>query len=131
MCIQAKLCPNISIVLCDDIYVKIKKSGKVLCRFSFNTAFIEANNKLKFRRQRVDPDSVRVNKAFSDNFEIIMYFSDICDKCTNQTPVEEYCQNCIKFSRKSCENWTKISSIMDVGLVFECRSRWSQNLVTE
>ncbi|MDR3549530.1 MAG: hypothetical protein P4M11_14900 [Candidatus Pacebacteria bacterium] len=42
--VQAKVCPNISIVICDDIYVKIYSGGthnRLLCRFSMNTAFVD------------------------------------------------------------------------------------------
>jgi len=44
---EIKICPNISIVLSDDIYIKVLTEGKIkfclLCRFSFNTAFVDKN----------------------------------------------------------------------------------------
>ncbi len=71
VCTQAKVCPNISILMCDDMYVKIKR-GKLLCRFSFNIAFIGANNKLRFSKKDMDPDAVQLDKSFPDDFEVIV-----------------------------------------------------------
>ena len=73
LCTQAKVCPNISILMCDDVYVKINR-GKLLCRFSLNTAFIGPSNKLKFTKKDMDPDSVKLDKSFPDDFEVIVCF---------------------------------------------------------
>jgi len=73
LCTQGKVCPNISIILTDDIYVKINV-GKNLCRYSFNTAFIGPKNKLKFSKKEMDPDAVQKDKNFPEDFEIIAFF---------------------------------------------------------
>ncbi|MDR3549531.1 MAG: hypothetical protein P4M11_14905 [Candidatus Pacebacteria bacterium] len=43
-----------------------------------------------------------------------MYFSDMCEKCTNQTAPEDYCHNCLSVAKKAFANWIKISVIMNV-----------------
>jgi len=47
-----------------------------------------------------------------------MYFSDVCEKCNNQIPVQNYCQNCMSISKKAYSNWAKINIILDVFYLF-------------
>jgi hypothetical protein len=37
------------------------------------------SSELKFKKEDVDPDSVKVNKAFSENFEIIVSYNRTVD----------------------------------------------------
>jgi hypothetical protein len=56
--------------LCGDVQFRLvnAKSKKMICRFAMNTSFISVNNKYKFDKKGVEPDSILKNKKFSNDF---------------------------------------------------------------
>jgi hypothetical protein len=105
------------IALCGDIFFKLinAKNDKLICRFAINTAFIK-ENKYEFRKETVDPDSVRKSKKFSNDFSITLHFSDTCHLCDSGTPLDKLCEKCLNLMKnkfKVYNEWREIHEILE------------------
>lgn len=69
--------------------LKIKK----LCRFTFNTAFIENSMELHFSKSQLDPDIFKNSKKVHDTFEIILNFKQFC-QCKVSMDFKDRCNKC-------------------------------------
>ena len=83
--------------LCGDIFFRIinKKNSQLICRFAINTSFVPANNIYELTKSTVDPDSIKKNKKFDNNFSVQLMFEDVCKECTPQMPINGICKQCI------------------------------------
>lgn len=84
----------------------------MMFRFAFNTAFIPKDGVLDLFLNDLDPDSVRSNKLFPQNFMIQVKFLNQNCECTADTTFEEKCTFCMMDLQWERENWEKIYAIM-------------------
>ena len=109
---------NSEIMLCGDIDCFLHHWGRLkikkICRFSFNTAFIEPGQTLVLKKQELDPDNFKGNKKVSDEFSVILDFEDRKCNCTSVLSVNQRCQDCIEMMMKwnECEKWMEIQRIL-------------------
>jgi|DEB0MinimDraft_12_1074336.scaffolds.fasta_scaffold43206_1 hypothetical protein len=71
------------IMLYGDIMVQFKSVGSInqsnLFRITFNTAFVESENKLKLSRWNISPENLHKDfTKFEADFNVIMDFEDYC-----------------------------------------------------
>lgn len=66
-------------------------------------------------KQEVDPDKIRRNKKYSNDFKVEVHFKDACLKCKSSRPPEELCINCInKMKDTDFLFWITIQKILGV-----------------
>ena len=72
---------NFRFQVCGDVTIKIYnkrrlQSGKSLCRVSFNTAFIDAEEEvISFKLKDIDPDNLINNPKIPRNFEVLIQYN--------------------------------------------------------
>lgn len=109
---------NSEILLCGDIDCFLHHWGRLkmkkICRFSFNTAFIEPGHILELRKRELDPDNFKENKKVSDDFCITLDFEERKCNCNNILSVFERCQDCKEIMTKwnEFEKWAEIQMIL-------------------
>ena len=112
-----KICPDVSIILIGDVtmhlYHNATYSDTFLCRWSFNTSFVEMNT-LTLTVDDVDPDRTRVDKRFNKpHFKIQVFFDDYCSMCSPSLGMCEKCQ--LKFPGEY-QAWHEMEKILDVSV---------------
>jgi phosphatidylinositol-3,4,5-trisphosphate 3-phosphatase/dual-specificity protein phosphatase PTEN len=85
---------------------------KMICRFSFNTAFITQNNELAFKKYELDPDNFKNSRKVSENFEIFVQFQRSCP-CSPQLELMDRCAFCQTYLKRSEKmKWDEIHTII-------------------
>lgn len=86
----------------------------IICRLSFNTAFIPASNTLTFYKNTVSPDSVKKDNRFSDEFQIKFIFEEYCKQCNKpwSQGLDEFCDKCKKILAEELTNWRSMQIIL-------------------
>ena len=85
---------------------------KMICRFSFNTAFIPDNNEIVFRKDELDPDNFKNSKKVSENFIIIILFQRSCE-CNAGLEFESRCAFCQTYLKRNERfKWDEIHTII-------------------
>jgi len=100
-----------------DFLCKIYNSGmfkdKRICRFSFNTAFIDEDCGLVLKKTELDPHKFKFCRNTSESFALTLRFEQRC-KCKPTMNIQERC--CICKSLEDSEQvwvWERISKILD------------------
>ena len=89
--------------------LKIKK----ICRFSFNTAFVEPGSCLELKKDQLDPDCFKKNRRVDDEFMIEVSFDSRKCRCNSRMAVEERCLDCKRVIRgDEEEKWNEIQRIL-------------------
>ncbi|CAG9311337.1 unnamed protein product [Blepharisma stoltei] len=99
-----------------DILCRISHWGaiklKTVCRFSFNTGFIEPNCILRLSKAEIDPFKLARSKKISDYFTIELTFKEVCS-CTPDMALHDRCQQCIsKLDPQEIAKWRNIKKIL-------------------
>lgn len=88
--------------------LKIKK----ICRFSFNTAFIDKGNQIVFEKEQLDPDNFRNNRKVSSEFKIVLETTNVCN-CTSFMLLQDRCNLCrLKTEPIEAAKWNDIHNIL-------------------
>lgn len=69
---------------------------------------------LRFCKNKLDPDSVAKDSKYRQDFCVELYFEDTCDKCSVDTPLEDYCAKCSEFAAIEAKNWTGMMNTLKV-----------------
>jgi phosphatidylinositol-3,4,5-trisphosphate 3-phosphatase/dual-specificity protein phosphatase PTEN len=109
---------NFELTVSGDATLKIYNNGmlssKKLGRISFNTAFLELDEKiLLFKLHEIDPDNLVKNKKIPRDFEIHVKFGRVCD-CQNRELPINLCNNCTTLLMEELSDWKEIHIILDV-----------------
>lgn len=109
--------PDQGVLVCGDLYFKLinAKNKDLICRFAMNTAFIPSDtNVYSFDKRSVDPDSIIKNKKFDHNFQINLYFSDVCrSECKPSKPLCQLCNDCKIAMDDEFKEWMVITNIVE------------------
>ena len=85
---------------------------KMICRFSFNTAFIPDNNEIVFRKDELDPDNFKNSRKVSDGFCIVVLFQRSCE-CSAGLEFEARCAFCQTYLKRNERfKWDEIHTII-------------------
>ena len=88
-----------------------KFKNKKICRFTFNTAFIEGNE-VRILKNEVDPDKFVKKKNVHQDFAVCLKFEKICE-CS---PEFEFNQRCVKckclLDEGEVDKWFRIKEII-------------------
>jgi len=96
------------LIICGDIFVKIcnAKNQELICRFAFNTAFIERGTaKLILGKSNVDPDRIQKSSRYHPDFAVELWLDDACHCCDPKRPLKDLCQNCRQIMASEIEEW--------------------------
>jgi phosphatidylinositol-3,4,5-trisphosphate 3-phosphatase/dual-specificity protein phosphatase PTEN len=69
-----------------------------ICRFTFNTAFVDDSLEVQFNKRALDPDSFRKSRDVDEDFCVFLRFSKVC-QCSSHMSLAERCESC-----ESCSN---------------------------
>lgn len=90
----------------------VMKINKI-CRFTFNTAFVNQNHELVLGKNELDPDGFQKSKKVSDKFEIIMGFKPVC-YCNPMMEFSERCVFCKRYiAHEELEKWMNIKELLN------------------
>lgn len=112
---------NFSMQISGDLTIKLYNNGllskKKLGRISFNTAFLDSNQKhLVFKITEIDPDNLLKQKSIPKDFEIQIKFEILCN-CQNRELPINLCNCCSNNLRTELEDWKEINSVLEVFLI--------------
>lgn len=101
-----------------DITVKIYNNEVLSCkklgRISFNTAFLEVDQKaMIFKLHEIDPDNLVRNKKIPKDFEIHLKFGKNCE-CNNRDAGFNICKDCSATLGEELADWKEMHIILDV-----------------
>ena len=104
-----------NILIYGDIQCNLTNWGKFknkkICRFTFNTAFIEGNE-VKILKTEVDPDKFAKKKSVHQDFAVCLKFRKFCE-CT---PEFEFNQRCVRckcvLDEGEVDKWFRIKEII-------------------
>lgn len=87
--------------------IKVQK----ICRFTFNTAFIEGDE-WRGKRSELDPDKFVKEKSARDEFEVILSFKRLCG-CSSDLEFNERCVFCkVNLDHGEVDKWFRIKEIL-------------------
>ena len=110
---------NFRFQVCGDVTIKIYnkrrlQSGKSLCRVSFNTAFIDAEEEvISFKLKDIDPDNLINNPKIPRNFEVLIQYN-IMNICGHNHEFDELCEKCKIRLKTEIEEWNRIKEIINI-----------------
>ena len=85
---------------------------KMICRFSFNTAFVPDNNEIVFRKDELDPDNFKNSRKVSEGFCVVVLFKRSC-QCTADLDFDARCLFCQTYlKRNERAKWDEIKTII-------------------
>lgn len=114
--------PQGELFLQGDIQCFLKHWGLLkinkICRFTFNTAFVDDIMELRFNKKELDPDSFRHSRKVMENFEIILRFNRFCD-CKAMMDFRERCDKCkLRVNHVEHEKWIVIRESIDERILY-------------
>lgn len=77
-----------------------------------HTSFIQ-NNYILFNKFSVSPDSIQKDKKFGPDFTVEIFFENVCEKCSNDTEIEELCDYCSQQMKDEIGQWAEINKVMN------------------
>jgi len=102
-------CPNSTIR--GDILFRIINKGSLkkslICRFSFNTAFL-TEDRLSFSIKELDPCSIKKDSKYSKDFRVNLVTKPRCDECNNQTCLTSLCPHCLLDLEYEIPKWDRM-----------------------
>ena len=108
---------DFSFTICGDITIKIYnkkmvKAGKI-GRISFNTAFLDPNDKmLTFNLKDIDPDNLIKNPKIPRDFQIIVKYK-LGKFCQNEDCIHDnLCEKCQNKLQREIKEWKDVQKII-------------------
>ena len=108
---------DFSFTICGDITIKIYnkkmvKAGKI-GRISFNTAFLDPNDKmLTFNLKDIDPDNLIKNPKIPRDFQIIVKYK-LGKFCQNEDCIHDnLCEKCQNKLQRDIKEWKDVQKII-------------------
>ena len=46
---------------------------------------------MKYNRYSVSPDSIQKDKRFTEDFQVEIFFENVCSECRSDTPIDKIC----------------------------------------
>jgi hypothetical protein len=104
------------IVLKGDLLFRVMNKGplkkSLICRFSFNTAFV-TDYQLELSIKEVDPCAIKKDSKISRNFQVDLITKPYCQECSNSIPISELCSDCARELKFEVPKWKRMHQIMD------------------
>jgi len=105
-------------IMSGDILVRVYDLGylgaKVMCRFGFNTAFLQKNVEdkvvLNLKIEDLDPDSLKKDDHFPENFRVELHMTVLPDSVDPQNPNANLLSNLLEREKK---DWEEIYRILE------------------
>ena len=99
------------IVLQGDLLFRIMNKGplkkSLICRFSFNTAFV-TEPQMELSIKEVDPCAIKKDSKVSKNFQVDLISKPYCQECSPKIPIEELCTDCARQLKYEIPKWQRM-----------------------